>query len=143
MKKLFLVALLFVGITTFAQKEIERNELSVEEKVEKRVEKLTENLKLNDKQIGEVKLLLTDKISKNEKLKADLKAKIKANKEAGTKMSIEERKALRIVFTDENEAMKTEMRKILTEEQFTKWEAMIAEKVAEKQMNKKSKKRKL
>lgn len=143
MKKLFLVALLFVGITTFAQKETERKELSVEEKVEKRVEKLTENLKLNDKQIGEVKLLLSDKISKNEKLKADLKAKIKANKEAGTKMSIEERKALRIVFTDENDAMKTEMKKILTEEQFTKWEAMIAEKVAEKQMIKKSKKRKL
>ncbi|WP_395053712.1 hypothetical protein [Flavobacterium sp.] len=142
MKKLFLVALLFVGISTFAQKKTERKELTNEEKIEKRVVKLTKTLNLNEKQIGEVKLLFTNQMVKNEKTKADIKAKVKANKEAGTKMSTDERKALRAVFTEEQGVMTSEMKKILTAEQFTKWETMKAEKVEEKADKIKSKKRK-
>lgn len=142
MKKLFLVSLLFVGISTFAQKKTERKELTNEEKIEKRVVKLTKTLNLNEKQIGEVKLLFTNQMVKNEKTKADIKAKVKANKEAGTKMSTDERKALRAVFTEEQEVMTAEMKKILTAEQFTKWETMKAEKVEEKADKIKSKKRK-
>ena len=142
MKKLFLVALLFVGISTFAQKKIESKELTNEEKVEKKVVKLTESLELNEKQIGEVKLLFTNQMVKNEKAKADIKAKVKANKEAGTKMSADERKTLRAIFTEEQEVLTAEMKKILTAEQFTKWETLKAEKVKEKAAKIKSKKRK-
>lgn len=142
MKKLFLVALLFVGISTFAQKKTERKELTNEEKIEKRVVKLTETLNLNEKQIGEVKLLFTNQMVKNEMTKADIKAKVKANKEAGTKMSTDERIALRAIFTEQQEVITAEMKKILTAEQFTKWEILKAEKVEEKADKIKSKKRK-
>ena len=142
MKKLFLVALFFVGISTLAQKKTERKELTTEEKVNKRVSKLTENLKLNDKQIGEVKILFTNQMIKNEKTRAEIKAKVKANKEAGTKMTADEKKALRELINNEKEVTAVEMKKILTQEQYVKWETIRAEKVAQKEDKIISRKRK-
>ena len=134
MKKVFLVALLFVGITTFAQDKKERNserpKLSTADKVEKQVEKLKTELALNEKQLAEVKVLVTEQITKREAKHAEMKAKKENEKAEMKKVMMEDRKAL-------NEKMK----KILTPEQFIKWEAK-REEMKEKMISKmKDKKR--
>lgn len=116
MKKLFLVALLCVGITTFAQPKRERKpekeKLSTEAKVEKQVDKLRADLSLNDKQVAEVKTLVTEQVTKREAKRAEMQA----NKTA-------EKSEMKAKMMQEQNAMKEKMKKILTADQFTKWEA--------------------
>lgn len=135
MKKLFLVALMLVGLTTFAQDKrvgkAERPKLSSDEKVEKQVEKLRTDLALNEKQVAEVKALVTEQVKKREAKKAEIKA-----------IKTADRKEMMAKMKDEQTAMKDKMKKILTAEQFTKWEANreeMKDKMREKRKDRKSK----
>ena len=73
MKKVFLAALLFVGITTFAQKKREQREkLTPEQRVELQAKKMKLDLDLNDKQVADVKKLLLEQAKKREAKKEEI-----------------------------------------------------------------------
>jgi hypothetical protein len=115
MKKLFVAALLVVGITAFAQEKEGRrpgkDRLTTEEKVELQVKKMTKDLDLNEKQASEVRILATKQAQKREQKRAELKA------------DKEKDRAERIANMQKEEAaVGAEMKKILTPEQFAKWE---------------------
>ena len=107
MKKLIVAALLVVGLTTYAQEKEGRRagkeKLTSEQKVNLQVKKMTKDLDLNEKQTKDVRALVTKQVEKRE----DIKAQIQAEKEAVT----------------------VEMKKILTAEQYAKWEKNREEKI--------------
>ena len=121
MKKVFLVALLFVGITTFAQNNNEkrqnRRNLTSEQKIEKQLDRLKSDLNLDERQTAEVKDLITKRVAKQESKKAEMEAikeKNRANMKA--KLALEEKET------------SAAMKKILTNDQYAKWEQNRAEK---------------
>lgn len=136
MKAWILAAVMILGLTATAQKrEHERGErLTPEQRVELQVKKLTLELDLNKKQQGEIKQLLTTKSIEREKMME----KRKAEKEAEAQRNSEERFAMRSKMLDEKIAMKAEMKKILNEEQFNKFEEL--EKERQKKLTKRVKK---
>jgi periplasmic protein CpxP/Spy len=97
-----------------------RQNMSQEEKVKARVENLTKELNLNEKQVGQISELVKANVAKREVFKNQAKD---ARKENRDKMKAE------------MEATKAEMKKILTEEQFKKFEEN-AENRKEKMMEK-------
>lgn len=121
MKKLFLVALLVVGITAFAQEKQGRRagkeNLTSEEKVDIQVKRMTKDLSLNEKQAAEVRVLVTKQTQKRE----DLKAELKADKER-------QRTEMKANLEKEQAAISAEYKKILTPDQYVKWEKNLEEK---------------
>lgn len=120
MKKLVLVALLAVGLTAFAQKQGRRagkEGLTSEEKVDIQVKRMTKDLDLNEKQAAEVKVLVTKQVQKREEIKAELKSE----KE-------KQRKDMKAKMEKEQAAVSAEYKKILTPEQYAKWEKNREEK---------------
>jgi hypothetical protein len=140
MKKLVVAFLLIVGITAMAQeKEMKRPNgdkfasLTPEQKVEYQVKKMSKDLSLNDKQVKEVKALVTKEVEKRNAIKAEMKA-----------LQAKQRIEMKAKIDEEYAAMSNEMRKILNSEQFTKWEKIheerrekMKEKMKEKRENKK------
>jgi Spy/CpxP family protein refolding chaperone len=140
MKKLVIALLFIVGITAMAQeKEMKRPNggkfasLTPEQKVEYQVKKMSKDLSLNDKQVKEVKALVTKEVEKRNTIKAEMKA-----------LQAKQRIEMKAKIDEEYAAMSNEMRKILTSEQFTKWEKIheerrekMKEKMKEKRENKK------
>lgn len=108
MKNVILILALLVSFVTFSQ-EIKANiqNMSQEEKVKARVENLTKELNLNEKQAAQVAELVKANIVKREAFRNETK---------------EARKENRDKLKAEMEASKAEMKKILTEEQFKKFE---------------------
>lgn len=119
MKKVFLAALLFVGITTFAQEKREQREkLTPEQRVELQAKKMKLDLDLNDKQVADLKKLLLEQAKKREAKKAEFQAK----KDDAKKPTSDQIYAMKNKMLDEQIANKAEMKKILTAEQYKKWE---------------------
>ena len=138
MKKVFLAALLVVGITAFAQekerKRDGREKLTPEQKIDFQVKKLTKDLSLNEKQVKEVSVLVAKEVEKREAKRTEMK-ELKAKKRAEMKAQMETEQA----------AVSSEMKKILTAEQFAKWEKIreerkekVKEKMAERREKRKS-----
>jgi len=107
MKKLIVAALLVVGLTTYAQEKegrrAGREKLTSEQKVDLQVKKMTKDLDLNEKQTKDVRALVTKQVEKREAIKIQMQA--------------------------EKEAVSVEMKKILTAEQYAKWEKNRDEKI--------------
>ena len=107
MKKLIVAALLVVGLTTYAQEKegrrAGREKLTLEQKVDLQVKKMTKDLDLNEKQTKDVRALVTKQVEKREAIKIQMQA--------------------------EKEAVSVEMKKILTPEQYVKWEKNREEKI--------------
>lgn len=123
MKKVLIIALLAVGLTAFAQekdgKRAGREKLTTDQKVELQVKKMNKDLGLNDKQTEQVKALVTKEVQKREAKKAEMqKTKDKKIEEMKTQMEAEQA------------SVSAEMKKILTPEQFTKWEKIRDERKA-------------
>lgn len=140
MKKLFLVALLVVGMTTFAQEQRgERKErFTPEQRVDFQIKKMTKDLNLDEKQAEQVKVLLTQEAKKREAKRAEMEAK-KAEQARPSKEEMEARKS---EMKANQEAMKAEMKKILSADQYTKWEQKQEErkdKMVERMKDKKKK----
>ena len=79
MKKLVVALLFIVGITAMAQeKEMKRPNgdkfasLTPEQKVEFQVKKMSKDLNLNEKQVKEMKALVTKEVEKREAIKAEM-----------------------------------------------------------------------
>lgn len=120
MKKLFVAALLVVGMATFAQEQRgERKEkFTPEQRVDFQLKKMKADLNLDDKQAEQVKALLAQEAKKREAKRAEMEAK-RAEQARPSKEEMEARKA---EMKANQEAMKAEMKKILTADQYTKWE---------------------
>ena len=138
MKKVFLAALLVVGITAFAQekegKKMDREKLTTEQRVDFQVKKLSTDLELNEKQAKDVRALVAKEVEKREAKRAELKE----NK-------AQDRKEMRAQMEANQAAMSSDMKKILTPEQFSKWEKIrderkekMKEKMAERRGKKES-----
>lgn len=119
MKKLVVIALMLSGLTTFAQEKKEGKQgkpdgekWSVEQKVDEKVKRIASDLNLNEKQVAEIKELLQKEIAQKE----ENRAKIKAIREEMRPTK------------EEREAMKAEMKRVLTPEQFEKFVAIQKEK---------------
>ncbi|MEL1253017.1 hypothetical protein AAEO57_04455 [Flavobacterium sp. DGU38] len=127
MKKLFIAALLFVGITSFAQDgemdadqrppREQRERLTPEERNEKQLKKLTTDLSLDAKQQEQVKQLIAERSAKTEKLREARKEQ----REKGSKLTAEQREAFKKEMTAEADANDAKMKGILTADQYTKW----------------------
>ena len=139
MKKLFMAVLLCVGFSIYAQettttpKKKGNKEVKLPAKSEEaRLSKMTTELSLNTKQQEQIKPILAEQTVKME----EMKAKQKANKEAGVELSDADKKAMRIKMKEEKEATDAKFKAILTPEQFTKYQE-IQEEQREKMMSQK------
>nr|WP_294927924.1 hypothetical protein [uncultured Flavobacterium sp.] len=130
MKKLFIAALLFVGITSFAQDgdgemdqkpmSEQRERMTPEQRNERQLKKLTSDLTLDAKQQEQVKQLIAERSAKSEKLREARKEQ----REKGNKLTAEQREAFKKEMTTEAEANDAKMKGILTTDQYTKWKAI-------------------
>ena len=129
MKKLIIIALLAVGMTSVAQNKnemekkphrVEAQRLTPEQRNQLTVKKMTLALDLNATQQKEVGKLIADQSARRE---ASMK-EMKANKEAGKKLTSDQLFARKNKMLDEQIAMKENMKKILNPEQFKKWDQM-------------------
>ncbi len=125
MKKIVLVALFMTGLTTFAQREIERergemNRMTPEQAADLQTKKMTLALDLTAAQQEKVKALHLEN-AKMRQAKMEEHAKAKASGEA-KKPNADQRYAMQNEKLDRMIAQKAEMKRILTPEQYAKWE---------------------
>nr|WP_315147895.1 hypothetical protein [uncultured Flavobacterium sp.] len=126
MKKLFVIALLMVGTTIFAQERNRKhqgNEMEQFTPVQQSqlmLKKMTLELDLNDSQQKEMSAIISDNVAKKEAMKAEMKAK----KEKGVKPTNDERFAMHMKMLDEQIATKKRVEKILNAKQFEKWSTL-------------------
>jgi protein CpxP len=130
MKKLFIAAMLFVGVASFAQDMDQkparepREKMTPEQRSEKQLQKLTTELSLDANQQAQVKQLLAERSAKAEKFREARKA----NKDSNVKPTAEEKAAFKKQMEDEVASNDAKMKSILKEEQYTKWKTLQAEK---------------
>lgn len=134
MKKLVL-AIAFIGMGSFAMaqqttpqdKEARRVEMKqkMQQKEQEHLAQMQKDLNLNASQVAEIKAL-------HEKRKTEMKADFAKNKEA-REAKMEEMKAKRA-------QMDADMKKILTPEQYDKWQANRKAKMEQKRMAMKDRK---
>ena len=125
MKKMIIAALLMTGMASFAQeapiaKKEKMEQLTPEQRNQLRLKKMTLELGLNATQQKEMEKLIAEQSAKMEAAKAERKAK----KDSKVKPTADERFAIQNKMLDEQIAMKEKVKKILTPEQFEKWEKM-------------------
>ncbi|MFV5691384.1 hypothetical protein ACM55K_05095 [Flavobacterium sp. LT1R49] len=122
MKKLFIAALLVVGLSAFAQdnnemekrpNKSEMEKLTPEQRNELMLKKMTLDLDLNAKQQEQMKQVIAEQTTKREAMRAERKA----NQEKNTGENFD----MRTKMMDEQIAMKGKMKIILSAEQFEKW----------------------
>ena len=127
MKKLFIVALLVVGMTSFAQERKARPEraqmeqMTPEQRNQLHLKKMTLELDLNASQQKEMSKIIAEQTNKREVRMAEWKA----NKDSAKKqLTADERFAKKSQMLDEQIVMKERMKKILSADQYKKWDEM-------------------
>ena len=145
MKKLLIIALAFIGLQATAQRNQggprngERGDkmmnLSAEEIATLQTKKMTLFLDLSESQQNKIQKINVDKATER---KAMMEAR-KAKKEAGTaeRPSKEERLKMMNDMLDKKIAEKAEMKNILNDEQYAKWEKANANKKGDRRGGKK------
>ncbi len=130
MKKLFIAALLFVGVASFAQDADQtqdhkdhKERMTPEQRSEKQLKKLTTDLNLDANQQAQVKQLLAERSAKAEKLR-DAR---QAQRDSDTKPTAAEREAFKKQMIAEQDANDAKMKAILNADQYTKWKAIQEE----------------
>jgi hypothetical protein len=144
MKNVFAMVFLVVGMTTFAQVEKQEakrtamEQLSPEQRNQLHLKKLTLELGLNESQQKEMSKIIAEQTTKMDATRAERKAM----KEKGIKPTGDERFAKQNQRLDDEIAMKSRVQKILSPDQFKKWEEMKKERREhiEKRMEKKERK---
>lgn len=125
MKKLILIALLVVvGMTSFAQVEklgkAGMEKLTPEQRQEKHLKRLTAELSLTAEQQAQVGKILAENGEKREAHKAK-REEMKAQQ---VKRTEEQKAAFKKQREEEKAVMNEKMKKILSAEQFEKWNAL-------------------
>ena len=131
MKKLFIVALLVVGMTSFAQERKARPErakmeqMTPEQRNQLHLKKMTLELDLNASQQKEMSKIIGEQSTKREARMAERKA----NKDSVKKqLTSDELFAKKSQMLDEQIVMKERMKKILSADQYKKWDEMKGKK---------------
>jgi len=127
MKKLFIAALLFVGIASFAQDDDmdqkpvreQRERLTPEQRNDRQLKKITTELNLNTAQQEQVKLFIAEKSAKAQKLREARNQQ----KDNSNKLTADQREAFKKEMIAEKDASDAKMKSILTADQYTKWKA--------------------
>ncbi len=119
MKKWLVAAMLIAGMASFAQDKVEKSRLTPEQRSELQVKKLTLDLGLNEQQKKELKTIF---VEQNTKRDAAMQQR-RAMKDKNEKLSADERFKLQGQILDQQIAMKERVKKVLTPEQFAKWES--------------------
>ncbi|MCI4442936.1 MAG: hypothetical protein JHC39_05455 [Lentimicrobium sp.] len=126
MKKLFVLALLMVGMTILAQgrkgnqQGNQMGQFTPEQKTELQLKQMTLNLDLNEAQQKDMKVIIADLNTKREAHKTAAKAMWEKE---GTPTN-DERFAMRSKMLDEQIATKKRVEKILNAKQFEKWTSL-------------------
>lgn len=116
-----LAMVMMVGVGANAQNRKERHEpLKPEQRAELQSKKMMLALDLNERQQKDVKQLLIEKGN----ARAAFRRQHMADKKAGKELTADERFAMKNRMLDDRIAMRTEMKKILTPEQFSKLQLM-------------------
>lgn len=130
MKNLFMVALMMVGMASFAQekpaplqKREQTEKMTPEQRNAAKLKRMTEELGLNDKQQKEISVLISEQSVKREAAQEQRAA----NKKNGVKPTADERLKMEGQMLDEKKDMLDKMKKILTPDQYTKWDKMNSE----------------
>ncbi len=141
MKKLIVIAVLTIGLSTFAQKSAKNprkenlEQFTPQQRNELRLKSLTLDLGLNAVQQKEIGKIITEMEAKKEAFQKERLAK----KEVGTKPTNDELFAMRIKLLDEKIATKERLKKILDAKQFEKWEQMQSKRMEKNRKNAKKK----
>ncbi|WP_075344315.1 hypothetical protein [Tenacibaculum agarivorans] len=123
MKKILSVLLTFGFIALgFSQKKERESEFSTTQKTELALKKMTLHLDLTESQQQKIRPLLSEKILDREAFKKERKE----NKDK--KLSTEERFERKMAHLDKQIAFKTDMRAILDDKQYEKFEKHVARK---------------
>ncbi len=121
MKMWILAMVMMVGVAANAQNKKEHQEpLKPEQRAELQSKKMMLALDLNEKQQKDVSQLLAEK----GRARAEFRRQHMADRKEGKKLTADERFAMKNRMLDDRIAMKTEMKKILTPEQFSKLQSM-------------------
>lgn len=126
MKKLFIAAILLVGIASFAQDTDQKTaaeqkeKLTPEQRSEKQLKKLTTELSLDANQQAQVKQLLAERSAKAEKFREAREAK----KNSDVKPTAAEKEAFKNEIKAEKEANDAKMKAILNADQYAKWHSL-------------------
>lgn len=127
MKKLFIVALLVVGMTSFAQERkitserAKMEQMTPEQRNQLHLKKMTLELELNASQQKEMSKIIAEQSTKRKSRMAERKA----NKDSAKKqLTADERFAKKSQMLDDQIVMKDKMKKILSSDQFNKWDEM-------------------
>jgi len=137
MKKLIVIAVMLIGLSTFAQKADKHprkenlEQFTPQQRIELRLKTLTLDLGLNAAQQKEMGKIITEMDAK----RGAFKAEILARKEAGTKPTNDERFAMQTKLLDEKIATKERVKKILDVKQFEKWEQMQSKRLEKNRKN--------
>ncbi|HEY0045532.1 MAG TPA: hypothetical protein VGB44_02350 [Flavobacterium sp.] len=120
MRKLMIATLMMIGLSSFAQQNVQkgRDLLSAEQRTELQVKKLTLELDLNETQQKQLYTV----IQKQQKAHDAAKANRGEAKKNAAKPTADERFAMRKASLDRKIAFKQEVKNILTPVQFEKWE---------------------
>lgn len=143
MKKILSLAIIaLISVSTFAQRhnsemKRERPNLSAEQMADLRTKKMTLALDLNERQQKEIFEINKEMAADHKKIKEARKVMKESDKKPSSD-EIYKKKSERL---DKMIAHKTEMKKILTPEQYEKWEKM-AKRKAHKMKGKRGKNRK-
>ena len=130
MKKLIVVALLLTGMATFAQeksgdrRKAQVEKLTPEQRNQLHLKKMTLELGLDASQQKEMSTIIAEQNSKREAMTAERKAK----KDPKVKLTADERFKKQNAVLDAQIAMKARVKKILTPQQYEKWETKMSQK---------------
>ncbi|PKB15860.1 hypothetical protein [Flavobacterium sp. 5] len=129
MKKLIIALVFGIGISGFAQVSTPQpgdpkiEKMTPEQRQQKHLAHLTKELNLDAKQQEAVGKILAEKGDKAQ----DLKSQKESRKDSGTKLTPEERQALKTKLKAEKEDTENKMKAILTADQYQKWQTMREE----------------
>jgi Spy/CpxP family protein refolding chaperone len=122
MKKLFITALLVVGMSALAQDKkeeqkrpegMERERFSPEQRNQNMLKRMTSDLNLDAKQQEQLTQIFAEQTAKREAMKAKQE-----------KMSDEQREAFRKQMMENRNALNEKIKNILSPEQFQKWNSL-------------------
>ena len=124
MKKLLVMALMCVGMTAFAQENMEgrggRGGMDPAKRTEMQAQKMQKDLGLNDGQVAKLKEVLNQQAQAREAKRAEME-KLRAS---GQKPTEAQRTEMREKMETERTAFDAQLKSILTPEQYTKWQTM-------------------
>lgn len=129
MKKLFVLALMVVGMTTFAQEKegklagSGKANVDPSKRAEMQAQKMKADLGLNDEQTTKIKSFLTEQVKQREANRAQMVAL----RESGKQPTEDQKKEMRSKMESEKNEINDQMKKILTPQQFEKWKSSMEE----------------